>query len=136
MERKHVALAGLVLAVIVGVLVLPFAQWGLFCLKGQETVRKLGRFPDVTAILGVKQGLADDARKYKLDPAKLTVNLAIEERAMAGTVIFTYLLVDCSYDGKRSWSYGGTGERGLRVETVMSGETYAQLEAAGVTIKK
>lgn len=136
MEKKHVALAGLVLTAIVGFLVLPFAQWGLFCLKAQETVRKVGRFPDVPTILGVKQGLADDARKYKLDLAKLKVELGIEERAMAGTVVFTYLLVDCTYDGKRTWSYGGTGERGLRIETAMTGETYTELQAAGVRIKK
>lgn len=136
MEKKHVALAGLVFTGILAFLLFPFAQWGMFCLRGQEAVRKLGRFPDVPAIVNVKQDLADVARKYKLDPAKLTVDLAIEERAMAGTVIFTYLLVDCSYDNKRSWSYGGTGERGLRIETPLTGDTYIELEKAGVRIKK
>ncbi len=137
MEKKHVALAGLVLTGILAFLLYPFAQWGMFCLRAQESVSKLGRFPEVPAILNVKQDMADVARRHKLDPAKLTVNLGIEERAMAGTVIFTYLLVDCSYDGnKRSWSYGGTGERGLRIETPMTGDTYIELEKGGVRIKK
>lgn len=133
MEKKHVALGGLALVAVVCALAYPSAQWFLFGFKAQDTVTKLGRFPTVEQIVGVKQALGEDARKYKLDVSKLEVKLGLQERSM-GPVVFTYLLVDCRL-GDKTWSYGGGGQQGLHIETPLSND-YARLEEAGVVIKK
>lgn len=131
MEKKHVIGIVAVVAVIAA-LAFPHAQWGMFCLKANETVGKLDRFADVGAILGLKKQLGDDARHYKLDPSKLKVDLTVEERSMGGAVTFTYVLVDCAYDGKKTWSYGAGGQAGKRVESVMNSENIEALKAGGV----
>lgn len=135
MEKKHV-IGILAVVAVVAALVFPHAQWGMFCFKANETIDKLDRFAGVDAILGVRQQLGDDAKHYKLDPSKLKVDLTVEERSMAGAVTFTYLLVDCTYDGKKRWSYGAGGNAGRRIESVMSSENIEALKAGGVKYGK
>lgn len=134
MEKKHV-LAGLVVVGILGALAFPYAQWGLFALAARGTVEKLGRFPEAPQILALPDAIKQDAAKYWIDPAKVQVRMGLEERAMMGTVAFTYLLVDVT-DGKRSLSYTSGSDRGHRIETSHTAEFLEALEAGGVDMSK
>lgn len=136
MEKKHV-LAGMAVALLViGVLVFPSARWLVFTIQARGPIDKLGRFPDATQILALPEALREVARKVKLDPAKLQVRLAIEERGMLGTgIAFTYVLVECS-DGERTWQHGVGSEKGHRIETSHTADFFNALKAGGVDLSK
>lgn len=136
MEKKHVLMGMAVALLIVGALAYPSARWFLVTLGARTPVEKLGRFPDATQILGLREAIREVGRKYKLDPAKLQVNLAVEVRGMMGSGIpFTYVLVDCT-DGERTWSYRMGSERGHRIETSHSSEFLDALREGGVDLSK
>lgn len=133
MEKKHVAIGALVVVAVIAVLVYPSARFWLFTLKARETIEKLGRFPEAPQILALPDALRQEAVRYKMDPAQLTVRMALEERSMMGAVNFTFLLVTVG-DGTRTWSYGVGSQAGHRCETPI--ERLLSLEEAGVELRR
>lgn len=135
MEKKHV-LAGMgVVLLVVGALLWPSVRWMAFGIQAASPVEKLGRFPEAPQILALPEQLREVARKVKMDPAKLTVRLGLEERGVMGGIVFTYVLVECS-DGERTWAYSSGSERGRRIETSLTGDFLNALREGGVDLSK
>lgn len=134
MEKKHVVGGILVVVAIVGVLVYPSVRFALFTFRARGTIEKLPRFAEAPQILGLADAIKADAAHHRLDPAKVTVRLALEERGMMGTdIMFTFILVTVT-DGERTWSYSAGSQAGRRIETPI--ERLLPLEQAGVEIRR
>jgi hypothetical protein len=135
MEKKHVLLAGVVVVAIVGALVFPSARWGVFTFKATEVVNKVGREPTAEQVLALPDALRAEAKKVWLDPAGLKVDLSLERRSMAGVTAFVYLDVHLAAGGRET-EVTIDGQRGRRIETVITPDLLDRLAEGGVDVSR
>ena len=128
MNDKKGLIVGLVIVAALFALAFPWGRRVMVELAVQERVLDLGRFPDANKIASLRDELAAVPPKYWVDPGKVKVEVAVEERNMGIGGVWLYVVSKVDY--------GQTIKRDHRIETSITPDFYESLAEQGVEVTK
>lgn len=128
MNDKKGLLVGVGIVAVLFVLAAPWLRRVMVELAAQDVVLKLGRYPNPDQIIGLRDELAKIPTKYFVDPAKVKVDVAVEERSMGAAGIWRFVKVKLDY--------GQTVTREHRFETSVNDAFFETLEANDVPVTR